>query len=63
MHRSTVQHTSLSTAIRHAMEQTIPRGYDRKSELPPRFSITLRYYIAKKINFHRHLKKKRKDCF
>jgi hypothetical protein len=47
---------SLSAAVRDAMEQAVPRGYNRKSKSPPWFYNTLTYYIVKKNYFHRRFK-------
>lgn len=49
---------SLSAAVRDAMDQAISRGYNRKKELPPWLSNTVRYYIVKETYFHRHFKEK-----
>jgi hypothetical protein len=38
---------SLNTAVRGAIEQTIPRGYSCKSKFPPWFSSTISYCIEK----------------
>jgi hypothetical protein len=45
------------------MEQTVPRGYNRKSKFPPWYSNTLSYYIVKKNYSRSHFKKKRSDYF
>jgi hypothetical protein len=47
---------SLNGAVRGAMEQVIPRDYNRESKFPPWFSHTLRHYITKKNYFHRCFK-------
>jgi hypothetical protein len=54
---------SLNAAVCGAREQTIPRGYSRKSKFPPWFSHTLRHYIAKKNYFHRRFKNKPNEYF
>jgi hypothetical protein len=54
---------SLRVAVQDDMEQTILRGYNRKSKFPPWFSNALRYFIVKKNYSHSHLKKKRSDYF
>jgi hypothetical protein len=48
---------SLNAAVRDAMEQAIPRGYNPKYKFSPWFSNTLRYYTVKKNYFHRRFKR------
>jgi hypothetical protein len=55
--------SSLNATVRDAMEQAIPRGYNRKSKFPPWFSNTLRHYIAKKNYFHCRFKKIKRITF
>jgi hypothetical protein len=50
---------SLNVAVRDAMEQAVPRGYNRKSKFRPWFSNTSRYFTVKKNFFRRRSKKKR----
>jgi hypothetical protein len=55
---------SLDEAVaRDAMEQAIPRVYNRKSKFSPWFSNTLRYHSAKENYFHRRSEKKQTDYF
>jgi hypothetical protein len=54
---------SLKSAVRGAMEQAIPRGYNCKSKFPHWFLYTLRYCTAKRNYFHRRFKKKPSDYF
>jgi hypothetical protein len=43
--------SSLNAVVRVVVERAVPRGYNRKSKFPPRFSKPLRYYTVKKKIF------------